>query len=185
MRRSRTWTAATPYSLGWSRGSTCWGLSPKGTASGASIDESGLSRATSCSHAEACARHCTTLKGSVSPSTRFSVWIGAARSLPACPFGFRSIRLLRPEQDPVSRLRLARAARRPRRPLLLSGGTGARARRPHLRGRELRCAGAALHPSPAPPHPAHHLRLALRLRADERVALRAARGVARRDRVPE
>src|SRR5207249_3269984 len=168
-RRSRTSTASTRCSGGWSPASTCSAPSRRVTASGAFIGE----LTSRCSHAEVCARNCP----------GFSLWIGAAHS--PCPLGARPIRVLRAKQDPVPRLRLARAARRARRPLLLSRGAGARPCRADVRRGELRRSGAALQSPPPPAHPAHHLRLALRFRADQRPAVRAARGTARRDGVLE
>src|SRR5205823_10118556 len=59
------------------------------------------------------------------------------RGLDRCEPPLGPVRLLRPEQDPVPQVRLARFARRTRRPLLLSGGRRARSRGAGLCRREL------------------------------------------------
>src|SRR2546421_11748564 len=93
--------------------------------------------------------------------------------------------LLRPEQDSVPPLRLARVARRARRSLLLSGRRRARPRGAGVRRGELRLARAALQPRGHPAHSPDCVRLALGLRADKRPAVHSPRGAAGGDRVPE
>src|SRR5205814_8381844 len=68
------------------------------------------------SHAEACARHRTALKGSVSPSPRFSVWILTREEvlwLPAHPIWRRSDGTVR---APIRGSRTLEPGRRPRPP---------------------------------------------------------------------
>src|SRR5205085_8856471 len=65
------------------------------------------------------------------------------RGFDRCESPRGTVRLLRPEQDPVPQVRLARFARRTRRPLLLSGRRRARSRGAGLCRRELRQSGAA------------------------------------------
>src|SRR5215216_3355384 len=96
-----------------------------------------------------------------------------------------AVRLLRSEQDPVPRLRLAHSQGRPRRRLLLPGRGADRAGCAELRRGELRLSRAAAE-SPGPSaNPAYRLRVALRFRADEHPPLRAAGRSARRHRVLE
>src|SRR2546428_13265123 len=87
--------------------------------------------------------------------------------------GAGPVRLLRAEQDPVPQLRLARAARRARGPLFLSGRGGARSRGARLRRRGLWRSGGRLDSPPPAPRAPDHLPLAPRIRDVEGDHLRA------------